>query len=118
MWSATICGWTFVLLTLFDETYARVGGGKGATAEGNSNNSPFIGPCLESNVTSKKILHEFQTEIVHNEFIVKFSGFYKEEARKNYIAAALAHFEDDTFEVTIGFLVRLTRNYSCRFRAF
>ena len=51
--------------------------------------------CHETNITaSRQLMPEFKTDIVHNEFIVKFSGFYNQEARRNYITAALANLAD------------------------
>ena len=60
-----------------------------------------IAGCAQaSNATQKRLtLHDFKTDIVHNEFIVKFSGFYNNDARKNYITAALAGFDSGDYEI-------------------
>ncbi len=50
--------------------------------------------CLPSvNATvehSRKLDERFRTDVVMNEFIVKFEAFYEERARRGYISAALA----------------------------
>ena len=98
----------FTLMTFMSSPVLHVVVGRtGPAAPGREGGTPFIGPCLEPNVTAaKKVLrHEFKSEVVQNEFIVKFSGFYKEEARKNYIASALANFDQDSFEVSFFYYI-------------
>lgn len=46
-------------------------------------------PCLGLNHTIQTV-QDFTTDIVHNEFIVKFTGFYDNDVRRNYIGAALS----------------------------
>ncbi len=56
--------------------------------------------CQGSNATgTSRLVQEFKTDMVHNEFIVKFSGFYKNEARRNFIAAALSFLDGESYEV-------------------
>lgn len=45
------------------------------------------------------VVATFQTDVVHGEFIVKFSGFYQNDARRGYISAALAAFDRDTYQI-------------------
>jgi len=46
---------------------------------------------VNNTVTSPGNYREsFSSEVVHNEVIVKFIGFYTSEARRGYIAAALS----------------------------
>ena len=47
-----------------------------------------------------RLVEGYSTSTVASEFIVKFSGFYEESARRGYIAAALAPLSDSvSFEV-------------------
>ena len=47
-----------------------------------------------------RLVERYSTSTVASEFIVKFSGFYEESARRGYIAAALAPLADTiNFEV-------------------
>ena len=50
--------------------------------------------------SAPRLVERYSTSTVASEFIVKFSGFYEESARRGYIAAALAPLSDSvTFEV-------------------
>ena len=48
------------------------------------------GLCQDGNSTAfLDSDYDYESETIHNEVIVKFKGFYQNEARKNYIEAAL-----------------------------
>ena len=50
--------------------------------------------------SAPRLVERYSTSTVASEFIVKFSGFYEESARRGYIAAALAPLSDSvTFQV-------------------
>ena len=50
--------------------------------------------------SAPRLVERYSTSTVASEFIVKFSGFYEESARRGYIAAALAPLSDSvSFEV-------------------
>ena len=52
------------------------------------------------NQTVPRLVERYSTSTVASEFIVKFSGFYEESARRGYIAAALAPLSESvSFEV-------------------
>ena len=57
--------------------------------------------CQNSTLDTDNYKTVFKSQIIKNEFIVRFTGFYNEDARKNYINAALRNglFSEDDFEI-------------------
>lgn len=42
-----------------------------------------------NNLTTHRVVVDFSTKIIENEFIITFDGYYKTAARENYIKSAI-----------------------------
>uniref|UniRef100_A0A182SSI7 Membrane-bound transcription factor site-1 protease n=1 Tax=Anopheles maculatus TaxID=74869 RepID=A0A182SSI7_9DIPT len=87
--------------TLSYNSSADVGGGGSWSDAGNRSSSTFeqpTKPCCDSNSTDRapspsarthRVVIEFSTKIVQNEYIVQFNGYYKPKERESFIQSAL-----------------------------
>lgn len=82
---------TFLALLLSQNIFVRVESLKQINERHNTvdNVETVTKCCNQTSATTHRVEVEFTTTVIHNEYIVRFNGYYLPRTREKYITAAL-----------------------------